>query len=309
MDSKDLFLTLIIFIIFIGLYLFNILVVGMKNVENNWPLYRCNPVVMPFASLFNQDVISNFTYCIQNIQTSYMGELLQPLNYTQSLLGNITSDLQDALQAVRGFFNKIRNFITEIVHSIMGVFLNILIAFQHLIISILDLFAKMVGVVVVMASVISGSNKFSNSVWKGPPGQTLRAIGSVCFDENTLIEKNDKTILKMKDLNLGDVLKNGSIVQAKMYISNRSNNNYIDELYYISNGEANSNIIVSGSHLIFNKNSNSFIKVKDYKNARKCNYNLDNLFCLITSDHTIPLGKYIFHDWEDNNGSNSKNIY
>ena len=191
----------------------------------------------------------------------------------------------------------------------MGVFLNILIAFQQLIISILDLFSKMVGVVVVMASVISGSNKFSNSVWNGPPGKTLRAIGSVCFDENTLIQKNDESILKMKDLNLGDVLKNGSIVQAKMFISNKYNNDYIDELYYISNGEANNNIIVSGSHLIFNKDTRSFIKVKDYKNARKCNYNLDNLFCLITSDHTIPLGKYIFHDWEDNNGSNSKNIY
>ena len=210
---------------------------------------------------------------------------------------------------MRAFFNKIRNFITEIIQSIMGVFLNILIAFQQLIISILDLFSKMVGVVVVMASVISGSNKFSNSVWNGPPGKTLRAIGSECFDENTLIQKNDESILKMKDLNLGDVLKNGSIVQAKMFISNKYNNDYIDELYYISNGEANNNIIVSGSHLIFNKDTRSFIKVKDYKNARKCNYNLDNLFCLITSDHTIPLGKYIFHDWEDNNGSNSKNIY
>ena len=113
----------------------------------------------------------------------------------------------------------------------------------------------------------------------------------------------------MKDLNLGDVLKNGSIVQAKMYISNINNNNYINDLYYIPNGEENNNILVSESHLIFNKNSNSFIQVKDYKNARKCNYNLDNLFCLITSDHTIPLGKFIFHDWEDNNGSNSKNIY
>ena len=309
MDSKDLFLTLIIFIIFIGLYLFNILIVGIKHVEKNWPLHRCNPAVMPFAGLFNHDVISNFTYCIQNIQTAHMGELLQPLNYSQTLLGKIISDLQYSLQAVRAFFNKIRNFITEIVHSIMGVFLNILIIFQHLIISILDLFSKMIGVVVVMASVISGSNKFSSSVWKGPPGQTLRSIGSVCFDENTFIQKNDKSIVKMKDLILGDVLKNGSIVQAKMFISNLKNGKHIDELFFIKNGEDNSNIIVSGSHLIFDKNNQNFIEVKNFKDAKKCNYNLDNLFCLITSDHTIPLGNYIFHDWEDNNGSISKNIY
>ena len=309
MDSKDLFLTLIIFIIFIGLYLFNVLIVGMKNIEKNWPLYRCNPIVMPFAGFFNHDILTNFTYCIQNIQTSYMGELLQPLNYAQSLLGTIIDDLQSALQAVRAFFNKIRNFIMEIVHSIMSVFLNILVAFQHLIISILDMFAKMVGIVVVMASVISGSNKFSQSVWNGPPGETLRAIGSVCFDENTLIKKIDKSVVKMKDLNLGDILKNGSIVQAKMFISNKSDNKYIDDLYEILYGEDNSKILVSGSHLLFDKEINQFIQVKNYKNSIPCNYNLDNLFCLITSDHTIPLGDYIFHDWEDNNGSISKNIY
>ena len=309
MDSKDLFLTLIIFIIFIGLYLFNIMVVGMKNIEKNWPLYRCNPMVMPFAGLFNHDVLSNFTYCIQNIQSSYMGELLQPINYTQSLLGTIVEDIESALQAVRAFFNKIRNFITEIVHSIMTVFLNILISFQHLIVNIIDLFGKMVGIVIVMASVISGSNKFSNSVWTGPPGQTLRAIGSVCFDENTLIKKYDKTIVKMKDLNLGDILKNGSVVQAKMFISNLHDNNYIENLYHIPFGEKRKNIVVSGSHLIFNKDTSSFIKVKDHKDALLCDYNLNNLFCLITSDHTIPLGNYIFHDWEDNNGSISKNIY
>lgn len=309
MDSKDIFFTLIIFIIFILLYIFNISVIGTKNIEKNWPLYRCNPIVMPFAGFFNHDVLKNFTYCVQNIQTSYMGELLLPINYSQSLLGSIVNDLESALQAVRAFFNKIRNFISEIVHSIMGVFLNILNAFHHMIISILDLFSKMVGVVVVMASVVSGSNKFSQSVWNGPPGQTLRAIGSVCFDENTLIKKSDNTIVSMKDLNLGDKLINGSKVQAKMYISNKYDNKFIDDLYFIPDGEKNLDIVVSGSHLIFDKEINNFIQVKNYKLAKLCNYNLDNLFCLITSDHTIPLGNYIFHDWEDNNGSLSKNIY
>ena len=309
MESKDLFLTLIIFIIFIGLYLFNVVSVGMNNIESNWPLYRCNPIVMPFAGLFNHDALSNFTYCIQNIQTGHMDDLLQPLNYSQTLLGAVANDLIEATQAVREFFNKIRTFIESIIHAIMGVFLNILISVQRIIITVLDIFAKLVGVVAALGGIINGSNKFSLSVWNGPPGQTLRAVGSVCFDENTLIQKNDKTIIKMKDLNLGDILKNGSIVQAKMFISNIYNNTHIDQLYSIPFGEDKKDIIVSGSHLIFNKDSMSFIKVQDYDKAIPCAYNLDNLFCLITSDHTIPLGNYIFHDWEDNNGSITKNIY
>ena len=29
----------------------------------------------------------------------------------------------------------------------------------------------------------------------------------------------------------------------------------------------------------------------------------ETLCCLITSNNTIPIGKWIFHDWEDNNPS------
>ena len=52
MKSSDISLSIIIILIFILLYVFNILVVGIKNVKKNWPKYRCNPVVMPFASFF-----------------------------------------------------------------------------------------------------------------------------------------------------------------------------------------------------------------------------------------------------------------
>ena len=59
-------------------------------------------------------------------------------------------------------------------------------------------------------------------------------------------------------------------------------------------------ILVSGTHLIFDKAINNFVFVKDYPNSIKSSINANDLVCLITSDHTIPLGNYIFHDWEDN---------
>ena len=85
MKSSDISLSIIIILIFILLYVFNILVVGIKNIKNNWPKYRCNPVVMPFASLFGQDPAQNFTYCIQTMQTNYMGYLTQPIHYNMSV--------------------------------------------------------------------------------------------------------------------------------------------------------------------------------------------------------------------------------
>ena len=60
-----------------------------KNVKKNWALYRCNPFVMPFASVFGQDPKTNFTYCIQNIQTGFMSTLLEPLNYNLGVIKDV----------------------------------------------------------------------------------------------------------------------------------------------------------------------------------------------------------------------------
>ena len=309
MKTSDFILSIFIILIFIGLYLFNILGIGIKNIQDNWSLYRCNPIVMPFAGLFNHDVGTNFSYCIQNQQTSYMGELLKPVHYSQHVLSETSSEITNAIQDIRAFFDKIRIFISNIVSSIMAVFLNIINEILKIIIGIKDLFAKLIGIAVIFGHIITGSSQFASSTWEGPPGQTLRGIGSVCFHPDTLIKKNNNKITKIKNIKLGDKLKNGQIVQGTMNLSNLDkNNNYIETMYIINNGEKDKPIIVSGSHLIFDRNINNFIHVKDYKNAIISDISLDKLFCLITSDHTIPLGNYIFHDWEDNNGSTSKNL-
>ena len=130
MKTSDFILTIFIILIFIGLYIFNILGIGIKNIQDNWPIYRCNPAIMPFAGLFNQNVSTNFAYCIQNQQSSYMDELLKPLHYSQHVLGEASNEITNGIQDIRAFFDKIRNFIMEIISSIMAVFLNLLIDIQ-----------------------------------------------------------------------------------------------------------------------------------------------------------------------------------
>ena len=67
-------------------------------------------------------------------------------------------------------------------------------------------------------------------------------------------------------------------------------------------------IIVSGSHLVYDLNTQNFIPTKHIKTSELTNINCEILSCLITSNNTIQLGDWIFHDWEDNNGSPSKQI-
>ena len=134
MRSSDITLTIVIILIFVAMYFYNILAVGIKNIQDNWPEYRCNPSIMPFAGMFGHDAGSNFTFCIQNMQTDFMGYLLQPLTYLTSVQNISMGNLMGSIQDIRGFINVFRNFITSIVQSIFGVFLNILIQLQFMII-------------------------------------------------------------------------------------------------------------------------------------------------------------------------------
>jgi len=176
MDAYDLVCAIIILSVFCGLYFLAVLGIGFKKIENDWPKYRCNPSVMPFAGMFNHDVMQNFTYCIQNMQSSSMGTFLEPIHYGLSYGGEITSVIGDAVNSIRAFFNNARNWLTTIVKSIFAVFLNMLIEIQKISIDIEDLFRKTLGVLATFLYLLSGSVLAGQSVWAGPPGQLVRAI-------------------------------------------------------------------------------------------------------------------------------------
>jgi uncharacterized protein YaaR (DUF327 family) len=311
MKTSDLSITIFIILIFIILYIFNILAVGINKIKEDWPVYRCNPAVMPFASVFGHDTVSNFTYCIQTMQGNYMSYLMQPLQYNLSVISDIGKNLTTSLNNVRAFFNNIRNFITDIVKSIFSVFLNILIEFQRLTMNIKDLFNKLIGIMVTLMYTLNGSVMTMNSAWSGPPGQLTRAL---CFHPETKLRLKDNSLVCMKDIPLNAVLKNGTIVNAVMHISNLDETGTpIEALYKLKGGEIgeeNNNytedILVSGSHLVYVPSTKTFDHVEKILEAEKTDILCETFTCLITSNHTIPIGKWIFHDWEDNNGSQSK---
>ena len=179
MKSSDITLSVFIVLVFIAMYFYNILAVGIKNVQDNWPEYRCNPMVMPFAGTFGHDAGQNFTYCIQTMQSDYMGVLLQPINYAMSVTNSATGGIMNSVQSVREFINQLRNSITSIVGSIFGVFLNILIQFQFIIVKIKDTMSKIIGIMATMMYILQGSVMTMQSSWNGPPGDMVRFMGKL----------------------------------------------------------------------------------------------------------------------------------
>ena len=267
----------------------------IQNIQSNWAIYRCNPLYMPLAD----NIESNFQYCIQNSMQSFMGFIMQPLSFITSSLTSSLSSITNEVNMIRAMFDKIRTFFTNIIQSVFGVFLNIIIEFQKIIISIKDLIGKTVGIMLTLMYTIDGSILTMQSVWNGPPGQLVQALGS-CFHPDTKLKLKNGQIVCMKDINLGDQLENGSIVESVMKINNKTDP---VSLYKIKGtGVDKDDIYVTGSHLVYDKTHSfyeNFVQVKDYVNAEISDVKCDWFSCLITSDHKIVIGSEIFWDWED----------
>jgi hypothetical protein len=266
----------------IGIYYLN----QVEEIKKNWPEYRCNPMYMPLAD----DINTNFEYCVQTMQTEYMSYVLQPITFITSTLAETLSGFVDQIQGARGMFSNIRTFIPKIFTNIFGSFAGLTIEFEKITIGIKDMMAKTSGIMSTIMYVADGSIKTMSS------GYNL-VVGNKCFHPNTLIELKNGKIVAMKDVNLGDVLKNGSIVESVMKINNRNSKL---PLYVIKNaGTNNEDIYITGSHYVYDNNSSKFIKIENYKKAELTNLKIEWFSCLITNDHKISIGNEIFWDWDD----------
>lgn len=97
MDSSDLFLTFFIFFVFLFLYIFNIFYVKYKEIKRNWPRYKCQPMIMPFANFFGHNVNDNFVSCIGNMQGGLMKQFLAPLMKNMDVITSVGEGLSDDL--------------------------------------------------------------------------------------------------------------------------------------------------------------------------------------------------------------------
>jgi len=108
-----------------------------------------------------------------------------------------------------------------------------------------------------------------------------------CFDENVDIELIDGTFNKIKLIEVGDRLHDGSFVTGKMIVD-ASNL----DMYYIRG------IIVSGCHIV--KHGENWIPVSDHPLSKKLTkYKKPCVYCLNTTNKTINIGEIVFSDWDE----------
>ena len=176
MKTSDLLNSIFIIAVFIGLYISNILAIGKKNIEKNWPIYRCSPLVMPFANLFGHDVMKNFTYCIQTMQTDFMGPFLAPSNYSNMVAAQSIKKSADTNTNTMGMISYIRNTVVNNILGLNDVFGRIGAVLEYMVNKIKDMIHKVTGIYMAVLSILQSSYITADSTWQALPGQLLRAL-------------------------------------------------------------------------------------------------------------------------------------
>ena len=327
MKTSDIVQVILVVIVFVVLMFANVATAGIDRVKKNWPLYRCRPTIMPFASMFGHDTTSNFSYCISNMMSQSMDMYTAPIKQTMAQFtsggvpsmtggapggpgGGMLGSMGSSNNASRGMFSGLRDGMGGMVKSITGIFVNLLIEMQKIGINMQDMMGKLVATVATLMFMIKSAVQSLNAVWKGPPGELMRGL---CFDPLTKLRMEDGQLRCIGEVSPGDRLRGGVRVCAVMDISNMDENGrQIEMMYSLPAGEDNNNVLVSGSHLVYDEGVGGFTPVRNLDHAltgaAMTSLAAPRLTCLITSDHTIPIGRWVFHDWEDNNGSKSKTL-
>jgi len=157
---------------------------SVQSVQDNWSLYRCNPVMLPFASSFapkgsTVSTQDNFSYCIQNMMANFAPSITQPFSYLQSMTVDMMGSINDSMMASTKQSASMNLSVSSIVESIYGVFLNVIIEFNIILIKLMDTQGKISGIITTLLYIMTAVQYTFESMWDGIPGKMIQVMGKL----------------------------------------------------------------------------------------------------------------------------------
>jgi hypothetical protein len=140
---------------------------------------------------------------------------------------------------------------------------------------------------------ISLNNFRNKSKYVAPPPYVPPPPPPYCFSLDAPIQLQNGEIVPIEDLKLGDFLMSGGTVDVLLKIKNMSGG----RLHRLFSDKLNDWVYVTGGHLI--KHNEEFKPVYKHERAEISELSPEIFMCIVTSDHTIHIGEYVFWDWSD----------
>jgi hypothetical protein len=258
----------------------------------DWASIRCVPYVMPFAGLFGHDVNENFKFCMSESFKKQAGTAIAPMyKFFAGFAGVLSSIINSANSLRLGFATFMGGFttiISEFGDRFRMFMSQMKLSAQRIRMLMFRVYATFYAVMYMAISSMRAVNNFGGTVLFG-------FLDTFCFDPTTLIEVEGKGHIQVRDVVIGDVL-----LPTRSRVTAR--------FQFMADGQpmvrfTDPGVTVSTNHYIYSADNNKWIRAEDHPDAIPhlpwAGGATSPLICFNTHDNRIPIGKYVFRDYDE----------
>lgn len=279
-----------------------VLILGSSNTKEiieNWPKYRCDPTIMPFAALYGHDTASNFQFCMKDMFNVQADSLLGPF---KGILGTLLGSLMGMVKSLMSMRIQIATLVggvTKLTREFQDRITQVMFRTQITAARIRFLMGRLFGTFYAIIYMgLSGITAVTNF------GDTFlfSFLNFLCFPPETLVDiVGYEKPIRIDKVKIGDRFKatNKEITAVFRFFANGQS------MVQFPNG-----LQVSTNHYI--QHLQGFIPAGNHPEARPCgswNGGYERpLICLNSEDHQLPIQGYLFLDFDETEEGDSETM-
>jgi hypothetical protein len=288
---------IILLFVMIAIWVLLLVVADTSDVSKNWPKYRCSPTVMPFASFFGHDTTENFNYCLSTMINEEAGGAISPVfKILGTFLGTLTTLVASANNMrleMATFMGGINTIFQNFTDRFVQLSNQVRITAQRMKMLMGRLYGTFFALIFMSMSAMTALTNFSETF-------LFKFLDTFCFDPDTHVHILGKGTIPIKDVKTDDIFWNGSKVTATFS--------------FLADGqpmvELPGSIIVSTNHYI--QHQGKWIRSDEHPDAKHIGSWTGGsnrpLICLNTNDHKIPVGAYVFLDYDETEAADQETM-
>ncbi len=261
---------------------------GFAEAMRNWDKYRCKPQYMALAPLFGKDTAQNMDYCMKNIMEKEAGPFLAPVFKILASFVGTFSILLNSTNSLRLQLATLVGGITRMIQQFTDRFAQFIFSVRRTAIRIKSLLYRVYGTLI--AAVYMGLTSITAAQNVGD-SLLFVFVNTICFPPDTPIYVKGKGHIRIDQIKIGDRLAHGGKVTATFK--------------FLGTGQPMvrlGHVRVSTNHFVQDPDG-KWVMASEHPHAIKdgeWEHGTEKpLICLNTDDHKIPLGAYMFSDYDE----------
>lgn len=284
-------------LIFLIIFAIGYQIINYNEIKNNWEKYRCDISILPFSKFYGKDAEENFDFCMKNMMASKVGSFLGPLAPIITIIVSGMITIMNSINSLRlefaTLFTGIGMFFNEFTQRFNLLLNQIKVTSARMQFLFRRLFSTFTSIIFMGSSAMTAGMNFGDTT-------LFKFLDLFCFDPQTLIDISGRGQIAVSHVKLGDVCTDGSVITSIYRFYSRG------QCMVRFNGLGSSPIVVSTNHYMKNQ-EDRWIRCEDHTDAVDAGtWDTDiPLVCFDTDTHRLPIGDYVFSDYDETNVSDA----